>query len=134
MEGFAEATIVGNLTRDPELRYTPSGKACLTVTVAVNSNRKVKGEKKSDVSFIDVKLWEASAEFVNTYAQKGTCLFAQGMLREERWENKTDGGKRSKLRVTARTVRILSRGKDTQGEEGSQETEVPAGGVPEGMF
>lgn len=109
MEGFAEANVLGNLTRDPELRYTPSGTACASFSVAVNINRKSGGEKKTEVSYIDIKAWKNTAEYISNYAQKGTQVFVSGQLKQETWEK--DGQRRSKIKVIARQVRILSKGK-----------------------
>ena len=106
MYGFGTATIIGNLTRDPEIRYTPQGKASALFSLAVNRTRTKKdtGEKIEETTYIDIRAWEKIAEICRE-AKKGDAMFVHGEIREERWEK--DGQKRSKLRVVAQDIRRL---------------------------
>lgn len=101
--------LIGNLTRDPELRYLPSGQAVTTFTVAVNrafnSNT---GERKTETSFIRVVAWARRAEVCNEYLRKGSPVFVEGRLQSRSWEAQ-DGTKRSSIEVVANDVQFLSR-------------------------
>ncbi len=117
---FNRVFLIGNLTRDPELRYLPSGQAVTTFTVAVNraytSNT---GEKKEEVSFIRVVVWARRAEVCNEYLKKGSPVFVEGRLQSRTWEAQ-DGTKRSSIEVVANNVQFLNRG----GARGNQEEAV----------
>ena len=106
MYGFAVMTVIGNLTRDPEVKYTPQGKASALFSLAVNRTRTKKetGEKIEEVAYIDIRAWEKIAEICRE-AKKGDPMFVHGEVREERWEK--DGQKRSKLRLVAHDIRRL---------------------------
>jgi len=108
MHGFADAYVIGNLTRDPEIRYTPQGKASALFSIAVNRTRtkKATGERVEETTYIDIRAWEKIAEICKE-AKKGDAMFVHGEIREERWEK--DGQKRSKLRLVAQDVRRLPR-------------------------
>ncbi len=100
MRGFSKAIITGNLTRDPELRNTPSGASVCSFTVAVNRTyRDASGEQKEDVSFIDCSAWGKLAEMINQYAKKGTGVLVSGRLDQRSWEDKTTGQKRSRVEI-----------------------------------
>ena len=102
--------LIGNLTRDPELRYIPSGQAVTTFTIAVNRTyNSQSGEKKEEVSFIRVVVWARRAEVCNEYLKKGSPVFVEGRLQSRSWEAQ-DGTKRSTLEVIAQNVQFLSRG------------------------
>jgi len=92
--------IKGNLTRDPELRFTPSGSAVCDLGVAVNRVwHDQSGEKKEEVSYFDVQAWAKTAETVAQYFKKGKPIIVQGRLKQESWTDKASGEKRSKVRV-----------------------------------
>lgn len=94
--------IKGNTTRDPELRYTPNGTAICSVGVAVNERWTDKsGEKQERVSFFDVEFWNKTAETVAQYFRKGKPILIQGKLRQDTWEDKQTGQKRSKVKIIA---------------------------------
>lgn len=102
--------LIGNLTRDPELRYVPSGQAVATFTVAVNRTYASQtGEKKEEVSFIRVVVWARRAEVCNEYLKKGSPVFVEGRLQSRSWDA-PDGSKRSTLEVIAQNVQFLSKG------------------------
>ncbi|MDP8259363.1 MAG: single-stranded DNA-binding protein [Candidatus Aadella gelida] len=99
--------LMGNLTRDPELRYVPSGTAVANFSIAVNRNYKDSaGEKKEDVSFIRVVVWGKMAEICGEYLAKGRPVLVEGRLKSRNWEAQ-DGQKRSALDVVATTVQFL---------------------------
>ena len=102
--------LIGNLTRDPELRYIPSGQAVATFTVAVNRTYNAQsGEKKEEVSFIRVVVWARRAEVCNEYLKKGSPVFVEGRLQSRTWDAQ-DGTKRSTIEVIAQNVQFLSKG------------------------
>ena len=107
---FNKVLLMGNLTRDPELRYLPSGQAITNFTVAVNRVYNAQsGEKKEEVSFIRVVVWARRAETCNEYLKKGSPVFVEGRLQSRSWEAQ-DGTKRSTLEVVAQNVQFLYRG------------------------
>ncbi len=107
--------LIGNLTRDPELRYIPSGQPVTTFTVAVNRTYlSTTGEKKEDVNFLRVVVWGKRAEVCHEYLKKGSPVFVEGRLQSRNWEG-TDGTKRNTVEVVAQNVQFLSRGTGTKG-------------------
>ncbi len=117
MASFNKVILVGNLTRDPELRYTPKGTAIAKIGVAVNrvwTNEA--GEKKEEVTFVDVDVFGRTAENVGQYMRKGRPILIEGRLRLDQWDDKQTGQKKSKLGVVAETVQFL--GSPTGGGEG----------------
>ena len=111
MASFNRVILMGNLTRDPELRYTPSGTAVTELGLAVNDRRKnANGEWVEEATFVDVTLWERTAEVASEYLSKGSPVLIEGRLKLDSWEGK-DGQKHSKLRVVANAMQLLgSRG------------------------
>jgi single-strand DNA-binding protein len=123
MASFNKVILVGNLTRDPELRYTPKGTAIAKIGVAVNrvwTNEA--GEKKEEVTFVDVDVFGRTAENVGQYMRKGRPILIEGRLRLDQWDDKQTGQKKSKLGIVAETVQFL--GSATGGGEGG--TPAPA--------
>jgi single-strand DNA-binding protein len=111
MASFNKVILMGNLTRDPELRYTPKGMAVAKVGLAVNRTwRSESGEQKEEVTFIDVDIWGRTAENVGQYMRKGSPILIEGRLKLDQWDDKQTGQKRSRLGVTAETVQFLSSG------------------------
>lgn len=108
MASFNKVILVGNLTRDPELRYTPKGTAIAKIGLAVNRVwTSESGEKKEEVTFVDVDVFGRTAENVAQYMRKGSPLLVEGRLRLDQWDDKQTGQKRSKLGVVAETVQFL---------------------------
>ena len=111
--------LIGNLTRDPELRYVPSGTAVATFTIAVNRvYTSQAGEKKEEVSFIKIVVWGRRAEVCGEYLSKGSPVFIEGRLQSRSWEGQ-DGQKRSTTEVIADNVQFL-RGAAGAGKTGDQ--------------
>jgi single-strand DNA-binding protein len=97
--GFSKAIIVGNITRDPELRSTPSGAQVCSFSVAVNRNYKdSSGSQQESVSFIDCSAWGRAAEIIAQYAKKGSGILVSGRLEQRSWEDK-EGQKRSRVEI-----------------------------------
>ena len=92
--------VIGNITRDIEVKYIPSGAAVCQFSVAVNRtwNNKA-GEKQEETTFLDVEAWEKQAEVIAQYCKKGSSIYVEGRLKSEQWDDKTTGQKRSKLKI-----------------------------------
>jgi single-strand DNA-binding protein len=104
---FNRVILIGNLTKDPEVRYTPGGTPVATIPIAVNSKFKQGEEMKDEVLFIDTVIFGKQAEACGQYLSKGRSVLVEGRLRERRWEY--EGQKKSKMEVVANTVRFLSK-------------------------
>lgn len=116
MANFNKVLLMGNLTRDPEVRYTPKGTAIATIGLAVNRTWTTEsGEKKEEVTFVDVDVWGRQAETIGQYMTKGRPIFIEGRLKLDQWDDKESGQKRSKLKVVC---------------EGFQFLGAPRGGAP----
>ena len=117
--------LIGNLTRDPELRYIPSGTAVASFGLAVNRTyTNSDGEKVDDVCFIDIVAWNRLAEICGQYLTKGKPVFVEGRLQMNSWEQE-DGKKRSKLKVIAQNIQFLSGGGKANAEEEGADDSVP---------
>ena len=123
MASFNKVILLGNLTRDPEVRYTPKGSAVADLGIAVNRQYTLEsGEKREEVTFVDVTFWGRTAEVAGEYLKKGRPVFIEGRLQLDTWDDKQSGQKRSKLKVIGETMQMLgSRGgaADT-GDEGDR--------------
>lgn len=117
MASYNRVILVGNLTRDPELRYLPSGMAVTDVGLAVNDRRKSSnGEWVDETTFVDVTVWGRTAEVMSEYLSKGSPVLIEGRLKLDSWESQ-DGQKRSKLKVVAERMQMLG-GRSQGGSEG----------------
>lgn len=115
MASLNKVFLIGNLTRDPELRYVPSGSAVATFTIAVNRVYKTQtGEKKEQTSFIRIVVWGRRAEVCGEYLSKGSPLFVEGRLQSRDWEAQ-DGQKRNTVEVVADNIQFLRIG-EKQGQ------------------
>ena len=133
MPSFNQVNLMGNLTRDPELRYTPQGVAVCDLALAVNNKfTKKNGEKVDEVVFVDITCWNKLAENAAEYLKKGRPLFVSGRLAQDRWEEEGTGKKRSKLRVVAESLQFLGTGSkdDAAPEGGATAEEAPAPEAP----
>jgi single-strand DNA-binding protein len=109
MVNFNKVFIVGNLTRDPELRYTPQGTAVTTLRVAINTPFKDKnGQLQRDTCFINVVVWGQMAEVCNQYLQKGRQIFVEGRLISRSWQD-NEGRSRNTIEVRAQRVQFMPR-------------------------
>jgi single-strand DNA-binding protein len=108
MASLNKVMLIGNLTRDPEIRYTPKGQAVTDIGLAVNRVYTTEGgEKREEVTFIDITLWGRTAEIVHQYCKKGRPLFVEGRLQLDTWDDKQTGQKRSKLKVIGDGIQLL---------------------------
>lgn len=109
MPNYNHVVIMGNATRDPELRYTPKGTAVCELGLAINrSYTGDDGQKKQDTTFVDVTFWARVAEIVQQYVKKGNPLFVQGRLQLETWQDKQTNQPRSKLKVVGENIQLLT--------------------------
>ncbi|QDV72536.1 single-stranded DNA-binding protein [Botrimarina mediterranea] len=121
MASYNRVVLVGNLTRDIELRYIPSGTAVAEIGLAVNDRVKRGDQWVDETTFVDVTLWGRTAEVANQYLNKGSSILIEGRLKLDTWEK--DGQKRSKLRVVAEKMQMLGgRGEGGGGGGGSRST------------
>jgi single-strand DNA-binding protein len=117
MANVNKVILIGNLTRDPEVKYTPKGSAVTDLGLAVNRNYTTDGgEKREETTFVDVTLWGKTAELAGQYLKKGRPVYIEGRLQMDTWEDKQSGQKRSKLRVVGEAMQFL--GGRPSGEEG----------------
>src|SRR5438045_4371648 len=116
MPSFNKVILLGNLTRDPEVRYTPKGSAVCDLGIAVNRVYTTEsGEKREEATFIDVTLWGRTAEIAGEYLKKGRPVMIEGRLQLDSWDDKQTGQKRSKLKVVGETMQLLSGGRPGTG-------------------
>jgi single-strand DNA-binding protein len=123
MANYNKVFLMGNLTRDPELRYTPKGTAVADIGLAVNRVRtNDQGQRQEDTTFVDVTLWGRQAELAQQYLGKGRPIFIEGRLQLDTWEDKQSGQKRSKLKVVGERLEFLpdGRGGGAGGSGGGQ--------------
>ena len=109
MASFNRVILVGNLTRDPELRYIPSGTAVSDIGLAVNDRVKRGDQWVDEATFVDITLWGRTAEIANEYLSKGSPVLIEGRLKLDRWEK--DGQKHSKLKVIGERLQMLGAAK-----------------------
>lgn len=130
MPNFNKVILAGNLTRDPELRYTPAGKAIARITLAINRNWKTEtGETKEEVTFVEVDAFGRQAEIIGQYMKKGRPFLVEGRLKLDQWEDKNTHQKQSKLKVVLESFSFI----DSRGPEGGAGEPVrsrPAATVP----
>jgi single-strand DNA-binding protein len=142
MASLNKVLLIGNLTRPPELRYTPSGTAVTDLRLAVNRNYSTQsGERREDTCFLTVVVWGKQAESCSEYLDKGSQIFVEGRLQTRDWEAK-DGQKRSVTEVVAERVQFMSRTKGAAAGAGAPAAvpaqpfadEAPAGGEDDVPF
>lgn len=129
MANLNKVMLMGNLTRDPEVRYTPKGTAVGDLGLAVN--RRVpdgNGNWIEEVTFVDITVWDTNAENAQKYLSKGRGVFIEGRLQMDTWEDKASGQKRSKLKVVAEVLQFLPDGKGGQGGGGGNFQPRSSGG------
>jgi single-strand DNA-binding protein len=108
MPNLNRVMLMGNLTRDPEMRHLDSGSAVTQISIATNRKWKNKdGQAQEEVTFVDCEAWGKTAEAINQYMRKGRPIFVEGRLKLEQWDDKTDGSKRSKMKVVVETFQFL---------------------------
>lgn len=122
--------LMGNLTRDPEIEYTPKGTAVTKFGLAINEYwTDDSGKKMESTTFVEVNFWGKSAETIGEFCKKGAPLYVQGKLKLDQWEDKQTGAKRSKLYVVGATFQLLSRREQPKDEDAPPNTRQPQGGA-----
>jgi single-strand DNA-binding protein len=138
MSSINKVILMGNLTRDPEVRYTPNGKAVASFSLAINRKYKQGEELKEEVSFIDIVVFGKPAEACGQYLNKGDSALIDGRLQQRRWDDKESGQKRNKVEVVADSVQFgpkrssatPGRDRGEQPEPASSEAPVDEGEIP----
>jgi single-strand DNA-binding protein len=119
MASFNKVLLMGNLTRDPELRYTPKGTAVAQLGLAVNRQWKSEsGETKEEVTFVDIDAFGRQAEVIGQYLKKGRPIFIEGRLKLDTWDDKQTNQKRSKLKIVLESFQFLDGGRPEGGGGG----------------
>jgi len=131
MASLNKVMLIGNVTRDPELKYTPKGSAVADLGLAVNRTyTNQSNEKVEETTFVDVELWGRLAEIAGEYAKKGRSIFIEGRLRIDSWEDKTSGQKRSRLKVVGEGLQLLGGGNRAGGAPGGGGGDYESDGPP----
>jgi len=111
--------LIGNLTRDPEVRYTPKGTAVTDIGLAINRNYSTDdGDKREETTFVDITFWGRQAETLGQYMKKGRPLYVEGRMQLDTWDDKNTGQKRSKLKVVGENFQFLGGRDDNAGGGG----------------
>lgn len=123
MANYNKVQLIGNLTRDPELRYTPGGAAVCEFAIAINRKWKNKqtGQMQEEVDFFDITAWGKTGEIAAEYLKKGRPVFVEGRLKQDRWES-PEGKKMSKVKVTAENIQFLGSKQDAAPAEAAAAT------------
>ena len=124
--------MMGNLTRDPELRQAGGQQICGFGIALNRTYQTARGETREDVCYVDVEAWGRTADIVAQYARKGSPLFVEGRLRYDTWDDRETGKKRSRLTVTAENVQLLGGPRDNNGmpPQGGYAEDMPGGQRP----
>lgn len=135
MANVNKVILIGNVTRDPEVKFTSKGSAVTDVGLAINRNYTLdSGEKREETTFVDVELWGRLAEIAGEYAKKGRPVYIEGRLRMDTWEDKASGQKRSRMKVVAENLQLLGSRTDgparTASAEESQDSPPPRSSAP----
>ncbi len=117
MASLNKVFLIGNLTREPDLRYTPSGAAVCEFGLAVNRRFSTNNQDREETCFVDVTVWSKAAENCKRFLEKGSPVMVEGRLQYDTWEDRESGGKRSRLRVVAEQIQFLG-GRRDGGDEG----------------
>jgi single-strand DNA-binding protein len=133
MASLNKVMLIGNLTRDPEVRYTPKGSAVCDLSIAVNRTYVTdSGEKVQEATYVDVVVWSRLAEIAAQFLHKGRPVFIEGRLQMDSWEDKATGQKRTKLRVVADNLQFIDSRRDMDGDGQPHEGGAPQQGQGSG--
>jgi len=128
MANLNKVLLLGNLTRDPELRYTPKGTAVADIGLAINRIwNNEQNQRQEETTFVDITLWGRQAEIAQQYLTKGRGVFIEGRLQMDTWEDKASGQKRSKLKVVAENLQFMP---DSKGGAGGTVPANPGSSAP----
>lgn len=135
MRGFSKAIVAGNVTRDPEMRATPSGAQACNFTIAVNRVfRGSDGNQQEQTSFIDCVAWGKSGETIAQYVKKGSALIVSGRIEQRSWEDKTSGQRRSRVEIIVDDFSFVGGGDSNRSGAGSRPAAAKASAPAEGDF
>lgn len=119
MPNLNKVQLMGNITRDPEVRYTPKGTAVTDISLAINRNfTGDDGERREETTFVDITFWGRQAEVIGEYMKKGRPLYVEGRLQLDTWEDKASGQQRSRLKVVGENFQFLGSREDGGGGGG----------------
>jgi single-strand DNA-binding protein len=108
MANLNKVMVIGNLTRDPEIKYTPKGSAIADIALAINRSYTTdSGEKRDETTYVDIVLYGRLAEIAGEYLKKGRPVYIEGRLKLDTWDDKQTGQKRSKMRVVGEALQLL---------------------------
>ena len=137
MPNLNKVMLMGNLTRDPELRYTPNNTAVANIGMAINRDWKNQsGERQQETTFVDIEAWGRQAELLSQYLTKGRPLFVEGRLKLDQWQDK-EGGNRSKLKVVLESFQFIDArpagqgNGNTSGQQSSSSSSASASSAPQ---
>ena len=131
MASLNKVMLIGRLTRDPEVRYTPKGNAVCDLAMAVNRRYKTEGgEWQDEVTYLDVVLWSKQAELAGQYLHKGSQIFIEGRLQMDTWEDKASGQKRSKIKIVSENMQFIDSKGGGGGPRGGGGEHDEEGGAP----
>lgn len=133
MASLNKVMLIGNLTRDPEIKYTTSGTALCTFGMAINRKYTSQGEEKEEVCFVDIECWGKQAESCDQYLSKGRPVYVEGRLKFDQWDDQQTGKKRSRLTVNAERVQFLGDNDNSGGQQQrpqQQSSAAPPVGAP----
>lgn len=126
MPNLNKNMLMGNLTRDPEVTYTPKGTAVAKFALAINRNYTTDaGEKREEVTFVDCEAYARNAEIIGEFCKKGRPLFVEGRLKLDTWDDKQTGQKRSRMKVVVETVQLLG-SRDSLSGQTAEEADAAA--------
>ena len=128
MPNFNKVMLMGNLTRDPEIKYTPKGTAIAVFSIATNRSYTLEsGEKREEVTFVDCEAYARLAEIIGEYCKKGKPIFVEGRLKLDQWDDKASGQKRSKMKVVVEVMQLIG---SREGGGGGAPAGEPEGAPP----
>ncbi len=128
MPNLNKVQLMGNITRDPEVRYTPKGTAVTDISLAINRNfNSDDGERREETTFVDITFWGRQAEVIGEYMKKGRPLYVEGRLQLDSWEDKTSGQQRSRLKVVGENFQFLGGREDGGGSGGGGQSRSSSG-------
>jgi len=133
MANLNKVMLMGNITRDPEIRYTPKGTAVTDISLAINRTYTLDdGERREETTYVDVTYWGRQAEIIAEYMRKGRPIYVEGRLQLDQWEDKATGQSRSRLKVVGENFQFLGSREDGSRSGGRSQQQGDDRGAPQG--
>ena len=129
MATFNKVILIGNLTKDPELKYTSSGMATAKFSLAINHKTGKCDNKKEEVDFFDIETWDKLAELASEYLSKGSAVLIEGRLKQDRWQD-DNGNQRSRVKIVAQALQFMPKGDGSKGKDSNQDNQDSNGVAP----